>query len=371
MKSKIIKVKTKSKNYEVHIGPDLISNLNLILKKKKIIFSKCLIVIDNKIPKKFIKLIIKNFKGRKFYTLSFNANEKNKNYLSINKIHNTLFNKNFYRDDCVISFGGGITGDVVGYAASTFKRGIKFINIPSTLLAQVDSSIGGKTGINNKFGKNLVGSFYQPDLVISDINLLNSLPKREIICGYAEILKSSLIDSKTNFIYLDKNLNKILSLKESFIMNAILNSCLLKKRIIEKDEKETNLRKSLNLGHTFAHAYEATLGYSKKLNHGEAVIFGLMNAINFSRYVKIISLKNSELIHNHIRRIKIKNNYRSLFGKRKIPSILNFMKSDKKNKSDSINLILLSNFGKLNLNYQANTAQLNNFLIHELNKANL
>ena len=122
-----------------------------------------------------------------------------------------MFNKNFYRDDCVISFGGGITGDVVGYAASTFKRGIKFINIPSTLLAQVDSSIGGKTGINNKFGKNLVGSFYQPDLVISDINLLNSLPKREIICGYAEILKSSLIDSKTNFIYLDKNLNKILN----------------------------------------------------------------------------------------------------------------------------------------------------------------
>ena len=208
-------------------------------------------------------------------------------------------------------------------------------------------------------------------MVISDINLLNSLPKREIICGYAEILKSSLIDSKTNFVYLDKNLNKILNLKESFIMNAILNSCLLKKRIIEKDEKEKNLRKSLNLGHTFAHAYEATLGYSKKLNHGEAVIFGLMNAINFSRDVKIISLKNSELIHNHIRRIKIKNNYRSLFGKRKIPSILNFMKSDKKNKSDSINLILLRNFGKLNLNYQANTAQLNNFLIDELNKANL
>ena len=140
---------------------------------------------------------------------------------------------------------------------------------------------------------------------------------------------------------------------------------------MEKDEKEKDLRKILNFGHTFAHAYEASLNFSKKLNHGEAVIFGLMNAINFSRDVKIISLKNSELINNHIRRIKIKNNYRNLFGKRKIPSILNFMKSDKKNKSDSINLILLSNFGKLNLNYQANTAQLNNFLLHELNKANL
>ena len=257
MKQKIIKVKTKSKNYEVHIGTNLISKLRNILKKNKILFSKCLIVIDRKIPKKFRKLLLGNLKNQKIYTLNFSANEKNKSNLSIDKIHNVLFKNNFYREDCIISFGGGITGDVVGYAASTFKRGIKFINIPSTLLAQVDSSIGGKTGINNKFGKNLVGSFYQPDLVISDINLLHTLPKREILCGYAEILKSSLIDSKKNFVFLDKNFNNILNLKGNFIINAILNSCLLKKKIIEKDEKEKNLRKSLNLGHTFAHAYEA------------------------------------------------------------------------------------------------------------------
>jgi len=230
MKSKIIKVKTKSKNYEVHIGTNLIPMFKNILKKNKLLFSKCLIVIDNKIPKKFRTLLLKNLKNQKIYTLNFNANEKNKSNFSIDKIHNVLFKNNFYREDCIISFGGGITGDVVGYAASTFKRGIKFINIPSTLLAQVDSSIGGKTGINNKFGKNLVGSFYQPDLVISDINLLRTLPKREIICGYAEILKSSLIDSKKNFIFLDENFNKILNLKENFIINAILNSCLLKKK---------------------------------------------------------------------------------------------------------------------------------------------
>jgi len=287
MKQKIIKVKTKSKNYEVHIGTNLISKLRNILKKNKLSFSKCLIVIDSKIPKKFRTILLRNLNDQKIFTLNFNANEKNKSYLSIDKIHNVLFKNNFYREDCIISFGGGITGDVVGYAASTYKRGIKFINIPSTLLAQVDSSIGGKTGINNKFGKNLVGSFYQPDLVISDINLLRTLPKREIICGYAEILKSSLIDSKKNFVFLDKNFNNILNLKGNFIINAILNSCLLKKKIIEKDEKEKNLRKSLNLGHTFAHAYEATLGYSKKLNHGEAVIFGLMNAVNFSKEKKL------------------------------------------------------------------------------------
>ena len=371
MKSKIIKVKTKSKNYEVHIGINLIPKLKNILKKNKLAFSKCLIVIDNKIPKKHKKLLYKNFKSQKLYTLDFSANEKNKSYLSIDKIHSVLFKNNFNREDCIISFGGGITGDVVGYAASTFKRGIKFINIPSTLLAQVDSSIGGKTGINNKYGKNLVGSFYQPNLVISDINLLRSLPKREIICGYAEILKSSLIDKKENFIFLEKNFNKILNLKGNFIINAILNSCLLKKKIIEKDEKEKNLRKSLNLGHTFAHAYEATLGYSKKLNHGEAVIFGLINAVNFSKEKKIISDANSDLINNHIKKIEIKNKYHDLFNKRKITSILNFMKTDKKNNSDRINLILIKNFGKLNLNYQAKFGELNKFLLKELNKSYL
>ena len=145
----------------------------------------------------------------------------------------------------------------------------------------------------------------------------------------------------------------------------------IKKKIIEKDEKEKNLRKSLNLGHTFAHAYEASLGYSKKLNHGEAVIFGLMNAVNFSKEKKIISNLNSELINNHIKKIKIKNKYQDLFNRRKITSILNFMKSDKKNKSDSINLILIRNFGRLNLNYQAKYDELNKFLLKELNKAYL
>ena len=364
-------VKTKSEKYPIIIGRNLISNLSGIFKTNYINFKKCLLVLDKNIPNKYVKQISRSLKRYEVYKFIYSANEKNKSNFSIDKIHNVLFKNNFYREDCIISFGGGITGDVVGFAASTFKRGIKFINIPSTLLAQVDSSIGGKTGINNKFGKNLVGSFYQPDLVISDISLLHTLPKREIICGYAEILKSSLIDSKKNFIFLDENFNKILNLKENFIINAILNSCLLKKKIIEKDEKEKNLRKSLNLGHTFAHAYEASLGYSKKLNHGEAVIFGLMNAVNFSKEKKIISNSNSELINNHIKKIEIKNKYKDLFNKRKITSILNFMKSDKKNKSDSINLILIRNFGKLNLNYQAKSDELKKFLFKELNKAYL
>ena len=211
-----IPINTKEKKYSIIIGSNIIQNISKILLKEKIYFKKCLIVLDKNIPLNFISTLLKKLKTKKVI-YKFKALEKNKNYKNVDKIHNILFKHKFNRTDCIISFGGGITGDVVGFSASTFKRGIKFVNIPSTLLSQVDSSIGGKTGINNSFGKNLVGSFYQPDLVISDIKLLKSLPYREIICGYAEILKSSLINNKKNFYYLEKNYNKILNLQSPFI----------------------------------------------------------------------------------------------------------------------------------------------------------
>ena len=199
---------------------------------------------------------------------------------------NILLVKNFNRNDCLISVGGGITGDVSGFAASTFKRGLKFVNIPTTLLSQVDSSIGGKTGINTKHGKNLIGTFYQPSLVISDIDFLKSLPKREIICGYGEILKHAIIADKKFFSFLNKNRSEVLNLKSPLIEKAIFKSCSIKKKVVETDEKEMGQRKILNFGHTFAHAFEATLGYSKKLNHGEAVILGVKMLQNLAYQIK-------------------------------------------------------------------------------------
>ena len=174
MKINNIQIKTNTKKYSIIIGSNIIKNIKNILSYQKISFEKCLVVVDKNIPKKFKSILLKKLKSKKLLIHEFYPSEKNKNYRNINKIHNILFRHRFNREDCVISFGGGIVGDVVGFASSTFKRGIKFINIPSTLLAQVDSSIGGKTGINNKFGKNLIGSFYQPDLVISDIRIFMS-----------------------------------------------------------------------------------------------------------------------------------------------------------------------------------------------------
>ncbi len=367
MNANKISIKTSTKDYSIIIGRDLIGKIDKILKANSLKFDKCLIVTDKNIPNKFKRLLYKKLKTNKLYKIEITASEKNKNYRTIEKIHTVLFENRFNREDCIISFGGGIIGDIVGFASSTFKRGMKFINIPSTLLSQVDSSIGGKTGVNNKFGKNLVGSFYQPDLVISDMNILASLPEREIICGYAEILKSSIIDNFYNFLYLDKNLKKILKLKSPFIERSIIKSCNLKKKVVEKDENEKNYRKVLNLGHTFAHSYESTLGFSKKLNHGEAVILGIKNAVEFSFKKRILSKQKFNIILDHINKIEMKPKIEKLFKKKHVSKIMNYMRSDKKNNSNNINLILIKDFGKIVVDFQISPSNLKKYISSSLN----
>ncbi len=361
-----ISVKTKNKKYSIFVGENLIGNFSSILKKEKIFLKKCLIVVDKNVPTKLISKLKKNLQKKEVYYFIFNANEKNKNLLNINKILDKLFLNNFNRNDSLISLGGGITGDVSGYAASIYKRGIKFINIPTTLLAQVDSSIGGKTGVNNKYGKNLIGTFYQPDLVVSDIIFLKSLPIRELICGYAEILKHSLISSKKNFFFLERFQKEIIKLKKKYIVKAIVESCKIKKSVVEKDENEKSIRKILNFGHTFAHAYEATLGYSKKLNHGEAVILGIKTAIKFSLVKNILNVKDYNFILNHINNLSYKIYLNKYFRKRNVKMIIKFMKTDKKNKSKKINLILIKSIGKPKYNLDFNVKDIEIFLSREL-----
>ena len=362
MKKYKISVRTKNNKYSIVIGKNLIDNFSKILVKEKIYFNKCLIVVDKNIPKKFLLKLKKNLKKNKIFVTYFVSNEKNKNYNSVNKILSFLFKNNFSREDCLISLGGGITGDVSGFAASIFKRGIKFINIPTTLLAQVDSSIGGKTGINNLYGKNLIGSFYQPALVISDILFLKYLNKREIICGYGEILKHSLIANKKYFLFLDKFKKKIIQLKSPYIEKAIFESCSIKKLVVQKDEKEKNIRKVLNFGHTFAHAYESAMKYSKKLNHGEAVIIGIKSAVQFSYKNNFLSKRYFEKITNHINDLNHKLNFRNFFKKKNIKSIVNFMKMDKKNNSSKINIIILKKIGKPLINFTFSEKKIKSFL---------
>jgi len=363
-----LRIKTNNQKYLIVIGSNVLNKIQKFLKESSINFNQCLIVADSNVPKKLIKKVLDSLPKKKITTHYFKANEKNKNQKSIDKILSILLSKNFNRNDCLISIGGGITGDLSGFAASIFKRGLKFVNIPTTLLSQVDSSIGGKTGINTKYGKNLIGAFYQPSLVLSDINFLKTLPKRELICGYGEILKHALIADKKLFTFLNKNGSKILNLKSPLVENAIYKSCYIKKRVVEADEKEMSLRKVLNFGHTFAHAYEATLGYSKKLNHGEAVILGIKTAAKFSLLNKILNIKEFKLIENHLNKLNLPRNINKIFTRINLKKILFFMRKDKKNSTKKINLVLLKKIGLPIYKLQFHENKINSFLKKELIK---
>ena len=346
MKIVKLQINTLSETYPIFIGYNLLKKINRILNKNHINFKKCLFIIDKNVPKKFVTDLNNSFKSKKILKYYFNANEKNKNQKSVNSILKILLDNDFSRQDCVISIGGGITGDVSGFAASLFKRGLQFINIPTTLLSQVDSSVGGKTGINTEQGKNLIGTFYQPKIVLSDTKFLRTLPKREIVCGYAEILKHSIIMNKKFFNYLNNYFIDIFNLRSPYIEKAIYESCKIKKLVVERDEKEKGLRKILNFGHTFAHAFEASLGYSKRLNHGEAVILGMEMALKFSLKKKLIQKRDFQIIKSHIKYSRLPLKINKFFSQRDINKILKFMIKDKKNTSSLINLILLKKIGQ-------------------------
>ena len=289
MKNTKLIVKTKSKTYPIYFGNNILNKTGGLIKKNLSGVKKICIISDNKLPKLLLKKLIKSLKKYELKIYKLSASERTKSFKVANKIIEQLLNDNFNRSDCVIALGGGVLGDLSGFISNLTKRGLKFINIPTTLLAQVDASIGGKTGINSNQGKNLIGTYYQPDFILSDISILKSLPQREIISGYGEILKHSIILDKKFFLWLCKNGKKIINEKNNiFLKKAIVKSCKIKCKIINKDEKEKDLRMILNFGHTFAHGFEGAKNFSKKLNHGEAVLLGMMVASELSNKKKKI-----------------------------------------------------------------------------------
>ena len=360
-------VKTRDKKYPIYFGTNNCFKIKKILAQNKINPKKLIIIYDKNIPKKIVSKFKNKLKYNENIFLGLKFNEKVKNLNTVKKILNVLGKNNFNRNDSLICIGGGIAGDICAFAASIYKRGLKFVNIPTTLLSQVDSSIGGKTGINNFIGKNMIGTFCQPNVVITDITFLKSLPKREIICGYAEILKHALISDRKFFIFLKNNFKNILNLSPNITKKAIFRSCKLKKKIIEKDEREINLRKTLNYGHTFAHAFESTLGYTNKLNHGEAVLLGILVASKFSNKEKFLPKSELELIEDHIEELKY-NNLKKYFNKKSVKKISNFMTKDKKNYSKNINLILLKKISKPLLNNAYPRVRIEKFLNTLINR---
>ena len=349
MKKQEIKFRNQNQNYSILIGKNVI---NLLSKKIKSLCPKAkkvAIILDSGIPNKFKKIIQTKLKNYDLLILPFIPSEKRKSIKTVNFFLNKIISKNFNRSDLIIGFGGGITGDVAGFVSSIFKRGINFINIPTTLLAQVDSAIGGKTGVNSNYGKNLIGSFYQPKLVISDTSFLNSLPKKELICGFAEVLKHSIIKDMVFFNWLKKNTKKILLKKSKELAYAIKKSCEIKMYFVTKDVNENNLRMILNFGHTFAHAIEVKNNYTKKITHGEAVLTGMILAAKISFLKKICNRKTFEEIKNIYDNNNLSYTYKNYLNFNTINSLIPYLKNDKKNNDDKINFILLEKIGKTSL----------------------
>jgi 3-dehydroquinate synthase len=246
----------------------------------------------------------------------------------------------------LIAFGGGVVGDLAGFAAASLLRGVDFVQIPTSLLAQVDSSVGGKTGVNAASGKNLIGAFYQPKAVLADTSLLASLPDRELRAGYAEMVKYGLLGDVAFFNWLDVNSSAVLALEPAAIIRAIHISCSAKARIVEADEREAGKRALLNLGHTFAHAFEAEAGYNGSLLHGEAVAAGMGLAFDLSVDLGFCAPDDAAKCKAHLRAVGLPAGQADLAAGNAAPSkLIAHMKHDKKMRDGRMYFILVNAIG--------------------------
>jgi 3-dehydroquinate synthase len=340
--AKILNVKLSDKNYPIIIGND--SLLKTVEKINSLSISKCLIIIDNNVSKHHSLLIRNTFAllDCKVYNYAFSANEKNKSLSQAEKIYKFLFDNSFDRNSLIVAIGGGITGDIAGYTASTFMRGIKYIQIPTTLLSMVDSSVGGKTGVNFSNQKNLIGTFYQPEYVAVYPEFISTLPKRELLSGAGEIFKYAFLADDKNYNLLRKSLLQLFY-SQSFDKEKTIYDCLrIKANIVENDEKEiAGLRKILNLGHTFAHAFEVESNY--KLKHGEAVVGGIYCALFLSENLGYITQDKLNIILNDFNFIKPDRKFSLLNS----DSIFTSMSKDKKNRSGEKRFVLINDIGNI------------------------
>ena len=343
---KQLKVSSPSSNYSIYFGDNFINSFSL----KKISNSKeIFLIFDSKLPDlsiRKIKRFIRKSKPSKFESLKFTANEKNKSIETSQKIIEKLIDLKFSRDSLIVSFGGGITTDLSGFVASVYLRGVEVMHIPTTLLAQVDASIGGKTGVNSKKFKNMIGAFKQPKAVLIDTYFLKSLSKRHMAAGYSEIIKHALIDDMGLLTKLERFGGK-LGKRTDFIELAdlIKISSKIKSKIVEQDEEEKSVRAHLNFGHTYAHAIESVQSF-KGLNHGEAVGVGMLCAAKLSFLLKKLTVKEFNRVMGVIKQFKLPTKLPSNCEPQKI---LKAMELDKKNKNNNLRFIILNGLGKVEI----------------------
>ncbi|MCH8188349.1 MAG: 3-dehydroquinate synthase [Proteobacteria bacterium] len=272
--------------------------------------------------------------------------EGSKSFAQLERVLDQLLDARIERGDCIIALGGGVVGDLAGFAASILRRGTGVVQVPTTLLAQVDSAVGGKTGINARQGKNLIGTFHQPRLVVVDVNVLETLPKREFLAGYAEVVKYGLIADAAFFAWLEANGPAAAAGDADARRHAIVESCRAKARVVEADERETGQRALLNLGHTFAHAFEAEAGYDGSLLHGEAVAVGLVMAFQLSARLGLCPGADAARVQRHLSAMGLPTTLRSVKTGWDMDRIAGRMTQDKKSRQGVVQFVLVRGIGK-------------------------
>ena len=364
MTSAQLSVGLGARSYDIHIGGSQLSRLGDILSE----FApakRVAVITDKKVESLYGGAIRKALQDYTVHMSVRPEGESQKSMANLEEILDGLFEAGFTRSDLLIAFGGGVIGDLAGFAASIYKRGMPFVQIPTTLLAQVDSSVGGKTAVNNKFGKNLIGAFYQPRAVITDTDLLSSLPPRELKAGYAEVLKYGLLGDAAFFKELDAGLGgDILALKPEALSRAIYVSCAAKAKIVAQDERESDVRALLNLGHTFGHALELEAGYGGDLLHGEAVSIGMEMAFLYAAAQGTCSQDDAARVSAHL----VKTNMPTLKDAAHLlgcpAALLSHMGQDKKNEGGHLTLILPRAIGETYVEKRADKTAVLRFLTH-------
>ena len=335
-----LQVSLGERTYPIHIGDGLLRDaawLGSLLPARKVA-----VVTNNIVGPLLAQTIHAARQGAETHDIVLPDGESQKTLATVSRIFDALLGHRFARDDLLVALGGGVIGDMAGFAAACYQRGIGFVQIPTTLLAQVDSSVGGKTGVNHPLGKNMIGAFHQPRAVVADIATLRSLPERELRAGLAEVVKYGLICDPDFFDWLERNAESLLALEPESLINAIHRSCATKAAIVARDEHEQGDRALLNLGHTFGHAIESTTGYTRWL-HGEAVAAGMLMAATLSQRAGWMSAAEVERIAALLARFGLRTEARGEVTPAEARAAMNL---DKKVKAGRVRLVLMRGIGQ-------------------------
>jgi len=345
---KTLRVELKERSYDILVGQGLIERsgelIAPVLARKRVI-----VITDENVAPLYLDTLCASLYAADIATESITlpAGEQSKSFAQFSILCERLLEMKVERSTTLIALGGGVIGDLVGFTAAATLRGMPFVQVPTTVLSQVDSSVGGKTGINTRFGKNLVGAFYQPKLVLADTKVLNTLDRRQLLAGYGEVVKYGFIDEPAFFDWLEDNALALLDGDMDKRREAILTSCKAKARVVAEDEFETGKRALLNLGHTFGHALEAETGYGDALLHGESVAIGMAMAFDLSRQLGLCSNEDATRAVAHMKRVGLPTDLSGLDTQGwTVDTLLNHMSRDKKVESGKLTFILVRGIGQ-------------------------